>query len=214
MPRFQAIFSDIDGTLLNPQHQLSPRNRAAGRAVEAAGIPIVLVSARPPAAMRPLAEALGPGLPLIALNGALILDGTDRIIQQRALSPAALATLATPLAEARRCCAMILRPAPVLRRPDPPPLPPGNGHHRPGAGTPARRPGAGAQGAAAGPGRPYQPLGRTARGGPADAERAAFQGGLSGNHRRRRRRGRGPALALGPAGLESGPGAGPGRRRQ
>lgn len=50
--------------------------------------------------MRPLAEALGPGLPLIALNGALILDGTDRIIQQRALSPAALATLATLLAEA------------------------------------------------------------------------------------------------------------------
>ena len=49
MPRFQAIFSDIDGTLLNPQHQLSPRNRAAGRAVVAAGIPIVLVSARPPA---------------------------------------------------------------------------------------------------------------------------------------------------------------------
>lgn len=100
MPRFQAIFSDIDGTLLNPQHQLSPRNRAAGRAVAAAGIPIVLVSARPPAAMRPLAEALGPGLPLIALNGALILDGADRIIQQRALSPAALATLATLLAEA------------------------------------------------------------------------------------------------------------------
>lgn len=100
MPRFQAIFSDIDGTLLNPQHQLSPRNRAAGRAVAAAGIPIVLVSARPPAAMRPLAEALGPGLPLIALNGALILDGADRIIQQRALSPAALAILATLLAEA------------------------------------------------------------------------------------------------------------------
>ena len=99
MPRFQAIFSDIDGTLLNPQHQLSPRNRAAGRAVVAAGIPIVLVSARPPAAMRPLAEALGPGLPLIALNGALILDGADRIIQQRALSPAALATLTTLLAE-------------------------------------------------------------------------------------------------------------------
>ena len=27
---FQAVFSDIDGTLLNPQHQLSHRNRAAG----------------------------------------------------------------------------------------------------------------------------------------------------------------------------------------
>lgn len=93
MPRFQDIFSDIDGPLLNPQHPLSPRNRAAGRAVVAAGIPIVLVSARPPTAMRPLAEALGPGLPLIALNGALILDGADRIIQQRALSPAALAHL-------------------------------------------------------------------------------------------------------------------------
>ena len=28
--RFQAVFSDIDGTLLNPQHQLSHRNRVAG----------------------------------------------------------------------------------------------------------------------------------------------------------------------------------------
>lgn len=198
MPRFQAIFSDIDGTLLNPQHQLSPRNRAAGRAVVAAGIPIVLVSARPPAAMRPLAEALGPGLPLIALNGALILDGADRIIQQRALSPAALATLATLLAEAPALlrhdycgrhwyCADPNHPrcrretAIIGLEPEPRPAAPG-------------------------------PVHKVLLLGPADAERAAFQGGLSGNHRRRRRRGRGPALALGPAGLASGPGTGPGRR--
>ena len=101
---FQAVFSDIDGTLLNPQHQLSPRNLAAGRALVAAGVPIVLVSARPPGAMRPLAEALGPKLPLIALNGALILDGDDRVMHETPLAPAELNSLAQLLAGAPPLC--------------------------------------------------------------------------------------------------------------
>ena len=36
MPR-TAVFSDIDGTLLNSAHQVTPRTRDAIRAVQAAG---------------------------------------------------------------------------------------------------------------------------------------------------------------------------------
>ena len=66
---YRAIFSDIDGTLLNREHRMSPRTLAAARHVVSLGIPFILVSARPPLALTPLTQ------PLIAYNGALILDG-------------------------------------------------------------------------------------------------------------------------------------------
>ncbi|MDO4642828.1 MAG: Cof-type HAD-IIB family hydrolase [Cardiobacteriaceae bacterium] len=75
---YRAIFSDIDGTLLNRAHQMSPRTLSAAQRVVARGIPFVLVSARPPLAMTPFTNAIGSQQPLIAFNGALILDGDMR----------------------------------------------------------------------------------------------------------------------------------------
>ena len=71
----RAIFSDIDGTLINRAHQLSPRTLAAAQHVIRLGIPFILVSARPPLAITPFTHAIGGKQPLIAFNGALILDG-------------------------------------------------------------------------------------------------------------------------------------------
>lgn len=72
---YRAIYSDIDGTLLNRAHRMSPRTLAITRRLAQAGIPIILVSARPPLAITPFTDAIGGKQPLIAFNGALILDG-------------------------------------------------------------------------------------------------------------------------------------------
>ena len=72
---YRAIYSDIDGTLLNRAHRMSPRTLAITRRLTQAGIPIILVSARPPLAITPFTDAIGGKQPLIAFNGALILDG-------------------------------------------------------------------------------------------------------------------------------------------
>ena len=72
---YRAIFSDIDGTLLNREHRMSARTLAAARHVVSLGIPFILVSARPPLAITPFTNAIGGAQPLIAYNGALILDG-------------------------------------------------------------------------------------------------------------------------------------------
>ena len=46
----QVIFSDVDGTLLNSRHQLTPLNRTVIQAVQRQGVPFVIVSARSPRA--------------------------------------------------------------------------------------------------------------------------------------------------------------------
>ena len=55
----KIIFSDIDGTFLDSRHQVQPGTAAAARRMTEWGIPVVLVSARMPAAIRPILRAAG-----------------------------------------------------------------------------------------------------------------------------------------------------------
>ena len=70
--RLAAI--DLDGTLLRPDGSLSERSRAALESVRAAGIRVVLVTARGPRSVRVLAADLGLDGSAICSNGAIILD--------------------------------------------------------------------------------------------------------------------------------------------
>jgi len=73
----KLICSDIDGTLLDSNRQLSERTIAAIRKVKEA-VPFVLISSRMPKAMTHLqAEADISRHPLIAYNGGLVLDYTS-----------------------------------------------------------------------------------------------------------------------------------------
>ena len=45
-----VVFSDVDGTILDAEHRVSPRTTAAARELAARGVPLVLVSARMPEA--------------------------------------------------------------------------------------------------------------------------------------------------------------------
>ena len=67
----RLLATDIDGTLLNPQFQISEGDLAALRRAHAAGIEIVLVTGRRHTFALPIATQLGFDLWLISSNGAV-----------------------------------------------------------------------------------------------------------------------------------------------
>jgi Cof subfamily protein (haloacid dehalogenase superfamily) len=70
-PPIRLLATDIDGTLLNPQFQISEGDLAALRRAHAAGMEIVLVTGRRHAFALPIAKQLGFDLWLISSNGAV-----------------------------------------------------------------------------------------------------------------------------------------------
>jgi Cof subfamily protein (haloacid dehalogenase superfamily) len=70
-PSIRLLATDIDGTLLNPQFQISKGDLVALRRAHAAGIEIVLVTGRRHTFALPIAKQLGFDLWLISSNGAV-----------------------------------------------------------------------------------------------------------------------------------------------
>jgi Cof subfamily protein (haloacid dehalogenase superfamily) len=70
-PSIRLLATDIDGTLLNPQFQISDGDLAALRRAHAAGIEVVLVTGRRHTFALPIATQLGFDLWLISSNGAV-----------------------------------------------------------------------------------------------------------------------------------------------
>src|ERR1700756_707545 len=70
-PSIRLLATDIDGTLLNPQFQISDGDMQALRRAHAAGIEIVLVTGRRHTFALPIARQLGFDLWLISSNGAV-----------------------------------------------------------------------------------------------------------------------------------------------
>jgi Cof subfamily protein (haloacid dehalogenase superfamily) len=70
-PSIRLLATDIDGTLLNPQFQISDGDLEALRRAHAAGMEIVLVTGRRHAFALPIAKQLGFDLWLISSNGAV-----------------------------------------------------------------------------------------------------------------------------------------------
>jgi Cof subfamily protein (haloacid dehalogenase superfamily) len=70
-PAIRLLATDIDGTLLNPQFQISDGDLAALRRAHGAGVEIVLVTGRRHAFAMPIAKQLGFDLWLISSNGAV-----------------------------------------------------------------------------------------------------------------------------------------------
>ena len=69
--QIRLLASDIDGTLLNPQFQISDDDLTALRNAHAAGIEVVLVTGRRHTCALPIAQQLGFDLWLISSNGAV-----------------------------------------------------------------------------------------------------------------------------------------------
>ena len=89
------IATDVDGTLLDDDENISPRTRDAVLAAVAGGATFVLATGRPPRWVHPVVDALGFAPMSVCANGAVLYDpATDRILAARTLSADALAALA------------------------------------------------------------------------------------------------------------------------
>ncbi|WP_423141578.1 Cof-type HAD-IIB family hydrolase [Parablastomonas sp. CN1-191] len=73
------VVSDIDGTLVRRDKSLPDANVAAVKAVTARGVPVSLISARPPSGILPIARALGLPGPFAAFNGGTLFDDDGTI---------------------------------------------------------------------------------------------------------------------------------------
>jgi Cof subfamily protein (haloacid dehalogenase superfamily) len=73
-PTVRLVATDLDGTLLDPTGQVTPRTAQAVLAARASGIHVVPVTGRPPHATWALAAAAGLGPLGVCANGAAIVD--------------------------------------------------------------------------------------------------------------------------------------------
>ena len=87
--RLAAI--DLDGTLLGPDKQISPANRAAVRALQEAGVRVLLASGRRHENMIRFHRELGLEGPIISAQGALVKDAVTEEILHQCYVPAELA---------------------------------------------------------------------------------------------------------------------------
>ena len=83
--QYKAVFSDIDGTLLNSKHQIPTATKNKIQQINKQGIPYVLVSARMPEGMTNIRAELGAKSPMICYSGALVVDEDDKPIYSVAL---------------------------------------------------------------------------------------------------------------------------------
>jgi Cof subfamily protein (haloacid dehalogenase superfamily) len=72
LSRIELVVSDIDGTLITTNHELTRATKAAAVELYYSGIRLCLASSRPPKSIRPFVRELGLRTPYAAFNGALI----------------------------------------------------------------------------------------------------------------------------------------------
>jgi Cof subfamily protein (haloacid dehalogenase superfamily) len=87
-PEPKLLISDLDGTLLDPEHVLRPRTRAMVQALREAGVEVVLASGRIPPAMESICRELGLDGPQITTHGALVISPiTGNVVSSHPLGP-------------------------------------------------------------------------------------------------------------------------------
>ncbi|HWE99594.1 MAG TPA: HAD family hydrolase [Caulobacteraceae bacterium] len=104
MSGISLLVSDVDGTLVTPDKQVTAASVAASAKLKAAGIALCLVSSRPPRGMASVLAAVANDQPFAAFNGGVICsaDGAllDRCALDRAVIERTLSALAAEAIEA------------------------------------------------------------------------------------------------------------------
>lgn len=84
----KAVFTDIDGTLLNSVHRVTPRTRDQIHKIMEKGISFVIVSARSPSGIYPIMKRNDFTCALISYSGALIMDKDSNVLSSREIERA------------------------------------------------------------------------------------------------------------------------------
>jgi Cof subfamily protein (haloacid dehalogenase superfamily) len=85
MNSINLIATDIDGTLLTSEHELTPRTEKAIRAALERGIHIVIATGKTRASTQALTEQLGLKMPGVYVQGLVIYDENDGVVHQQLL---------------------------------------------------------------------------------------------------------------------------------
>jgi hypothetical protein len=103
-----AVVSDVDGTLVTADKELTARTRTAVAGLHACRIPFAIISSRPPRGLRTLIELLRITKPVAGYNGGLITTPDLSPLIEHILSPAA-ARQAVEIIEAHGAQAWVFR---------------------------------------------------------------------------------------------------------
>ena len=127
--QFRALAFDLDGTLLDKQERVPPRNFAAVKAAMAAGYAVIVASARWRTLAQSVADELGTSAPVVCCSGAQVWSQhTGRDLLDLRL-PEAFAHKLYAMCDANRCVATIAVDDDVFvkmdGRPDSSQMPPG-----------------------------------------------------------------------------------------
>jgi len=106
--RIQLVATDVDGTLLGPDHRIpAPRARAVRRLQEA-GIPVILATGKIWTSIRPIWEQLELSGPHVTCNGAAVVAGTGQVIARAPLATDIATELVAELCRRRVAHALYL----------------------------------------------------------------------------------------------------------
>lgn len=80
MVKCDLVFSDVDGTLLNSEHRITPLTQTAIKTLAAKNIPFVIVSGRGPTGIYPIQDEYHFNCPIISYSGGLILNEKHEVL--------------------------------------------------------------------------------------------------------------------------------------
>lgn len=103
-PPLRLLISDVDGTLVRNDKSLADATVAAVSSAVAAGLPVTLISARPPSGMYWIADRLGLAGPFGAFNGGVLFRRDRTVIARHCIDPQVCETVLALIREAGITC--------------------------------------------------------------------------------------------------------------
>jgi Cof subfamily protein (haloacid dehalogenase superfamily) len=85
-PKIVLVLSDVDGTLVTQDKELTEQAQLAVKRLRSAGVKFAITSGRPPAGMAMLVEPLQINSPIAAFNGGVFVHPDLSIMEQRTLT--------------------------------------------------------------------------------------------------------------------------------
>src|ERR1700716_1487527 len=84
--KISLVLADVDGTLVTVDKVLTPRARAAVKALHGAGVAFAITSGRPPRGMAMLIDPLALRTPMAGFNGGIFVRPDMTIMEEHVLA--------------------------------------------------------------------------------------------------------------------------------